>query len=64
MRVGTEDACARVEYVAMSTDRPMKAPLVAEAYGGAGAWSNRAAKYGLDAIGRPEATGPRPNVIY
>ena len=38
--------------------------LVPQAQGGAGAWSNRAAKYGLDATGRPGVTGSRSNVNY
>ena len=38
--------------------------LVPQGQGGAGAWNNRAAKYGLDATGRPGVTKSRPNVIY
>ena len=64
VRDGTEDEGARAEYAAMSTDRPMRTSLVPPAQGRAGAWSNRAAKYGLDATGRPGVTKSRPTVIY
>ena len=46
-----------------SCPHPGRVP-VPQAQGGAGPWSNWAAKYGLHARSRPGVTGSRPNVTY